>query len=86
MEAKGINKTIWHRQIELRDNDKLSIGTIICILAPRPVDNFMANNMPLLVSHYPVFVIQDPPSYPFQEIHNLVEANPSLSFCEIGLN
>ena len=47
MEAKGINQTIWHRQIEQRDNDKLTIGAIIWILAPRPVDNFMTNNMPL---------------------------------------
>ena len=85
MEAKGVNQTIWHRQIELRDNGKLSIGTIIWNLAPRTVDNFMTNNMPLLVSHYPVFVMQDPPSFPFQEIYNLVEANQSFTFCENGL-
>ena len=45
----------------------------------------MINNMPLLVSHYPVFVMQDPPSFPFQEIYKLVEANQSFSFCENGL-
>ena len=65
MEAKGVNQTIWHRQIELRDNGKLSIGAIIWILAPRPVDNFMTNNMHLLVSHYPSFMMQDPPSFAF---------------------
>ena len=85
MEAKGINQTIWHRQIELRDNGKLLIGIIIWILVPKPVDTFMRNNIPLLVSHYPVFVMQDPPSFPFQEIHNLGEANQSFSFYENGL-
>ena len=51
MEAKDVNSTISNRQIELRDNGKLSIGTIIPILAPRPVDNFMTNKMPLLVPY-----------------------------------
>ena len=66
MEARGANLKIWHMQIELGDNGKLLIGTIIRILAPRPVDNLMTNNMLLLVSHHPVFVMQDPPSYPFR--------------------
>ena len=85
MEARGANLKIWHMQIELGDNGKLLIGTIIQILAPRPVDKFMTNNMDLLVSHYPVFVMQDPTSYPFQEILNLMEANQSFSFCQNGL-
>ena len=38
-----------------------------------------------LVSHYPVFVMQDLPSFPFQDVHNLVETNQSFSFCENGL-
>ena len=42
----------------------------------------MTNKIHLLVSNYPVFVMLDPPSFPFQEIHNLVEANQSFSFCE----
>ena len=42
----------------------------------------MTNTMPLLVSHYPVFVMQDPHSYPFQEIHDLVEVNQSFRFYE----
>ena len=51
----------------------------------RPVDKLMINNISLLVNHYPVFVMQDPQSFLFQEIHNLVEANQSFSFCENGL-
>ena len=45
----------------------------------------MTNNMLLLVSHCTVFVMQDPPSNPFQEIHNQEEAKLSFSFCENGL-
>ena len=64
MEAKCVNQTIWHKQIEQSDNGKLSIRTIIRILTLRPVDNFMTNKIPLFF--HPVFMMQDPASFPFQ--------------------
>ena len=70
MEAKGLNQTIWHKQIELRDDGRLSMITIIWILAPRPVQNLMTNNMLLLLRHYPIFMMQDPPSFLIQDTHN----------------
>ena len=54
MEAKGSNTTLWHRQPELRDNGEISIGSVIRMLSPRPVDDFMAHGMPLLMTNHPI--------------------------------
>ena len=66
MEAKGINQTIGHRRIDLRDRGKLSFGKIVWILVPRPLGNVITNSMSLLASHI--------------QTHDLVEANLSFSF------
>lgn len=82
MEARGSNQELWNRSIELRDNGTVTIGTVLRLLSPRPIQNFMANNVPLLCSHYPALILKNPPIFLHVSIKDLVETNASFAFCE----
>jgi len=82
MEAKGTNQELWHRCIELRDNGTVTIGTVLRLMSPRPVQNFMANNVPLLCSHYSALILKRPPIFLSVGIKQQVETNASFAFCE----
>ena len=50
METRNINVCLWNRNIELRENGVLPMGTIIRILAPPPSITYVAGNIPKLES------------------------------------
>ena len=86
MEAKGSNTTLWHCQPELRDNSEISKGNVFRMLSPRPVEDFMAHGMPLLVTNHPVSLCEQPHTYIHAPIRTLVKPNHSYAFCESGLS
>ena len=82
MESKSTNQVLWNRNIEYRDNGTVTIGSIIRILSPRPVDGFMPNNVPLITTQFPVVVMTRSKSLLSIGIKNLVEQNASFAFCQ----
>ena len=82
MESKSTNQVLWNRNIEFRDNGTVTIGTVIRILSPRPIDGFMPNNVPLITTQFPVVVMTRSKSLLSIGIKNLVEQNASFAFCQ----
>jgi hypothetical protein len=80
METRIENRSLWSHNVELRDNGVLSIGTVFRLLAPRPITNLMAGDIPLLVSKFPVRILKDPKTYLPIEINYEIKGNSSFAF------
>ena len=48
MESKNSNKCMFDKNVELRDNGVISIGTFFRIISPHPIENKMRGDIPLL--------------------------------------
>lgn len=70
---------IWDRNLEYRDNGTLCIGSIIRILAPRPVESFM-NSTPLIATNEPTVMMKRPFSLNVVPINSQIGANNSSAF------
>ena len=60
MEACDITFCLWDRNIELRENSVLTMGTIIRILTPSPIITYLADKMPMIETQFPALVIHHP--------------------------
>ena len=66
--SHGITKTqqnsnLWLNNVELRDNGVITIGTVFRIICLLPVTNYLRGEIPLIESHHPVIILQQPKSY-----------------------
>jgi hypothetical protein len=84
MESRTQNTTLWKRNVEFRDNGILTIGSIIRILAPRPVESLMAGDIPLLTTNFPVVIMQPPRRYLDVPIKLLVAGDNAYGFVMNG--
>ena len=80
MEARNKNQNLWSKNVNLRDNGAVSIGSFIRIPSPLPVESYMRCDIPLIVSHSPVILLKPPLSVPQIYMNFSVEANTSLGF------
>jgi hypothetical protein len=60
----------------------VTIGSVIRVLSPRPIDGFMPNNMPLISTQFPVVVMCRSRNLLSVGIKSLVEQNASFAFCQ----
>ena len=81
METRTKNKEMWKRNVELRDNGILTIGTVFRILAPRPIENLMKGDIPLIESKFPAMVMNTPRIFLPIEIDYQVTGNHCFAFC-----
>ena len=84
MEARNMNTNLWSRNVNHRDNGSISIGSIIRVCCPRPVDNFMRGDIPLMVTHNPVFLLKYPSKIATMQIDPEIGSNTSLAFVHNG--
>ena len=80
MEARNLNQNLWNRNVNHRDNGAVSIGSLIRIPCPMPVDTWMRGGIPLLVTHFPVFVLKYPATIPSIRMHNEIGGETLLAF------
>lgn len=60
METTSTNNMLFNRNIEHRDNGTITIGSYVRMVGLRPVENIMANDLPLLVMTDPFIVLRRP--------------------------
>ena len=60
MESKNSNQCLFNKNIELRDNGVISIGTFFRIVTPLPIENKMRGDIPLINTHLPLIVMMRP--------------------------
>ena len=60
MEARNKNICLWDCNTESQDHGVLAMETVICILAPLPIDNITAGNVRLVKIQFLVIVMQHP--------------------------
>ena len=60
MESKNSNQCLFNKNVELRDNGVISIGTFVRILTPLAIENKMRGDIPLIKTHYPLIVMKRP--------------------------
>ena len=81
MEARNTNTSLWDRNVELRDNGILTIGTYLRILAPKPITKMMSGDIPMIETQFPVIVMK-PPSVNMDSIviDYEIQGNNALAF------
>jgi hypothetical protein len=80
MEARNQNKQLWNSNLEWRDNGVISIGTIFRILGPRPIDNVMSGDVPMLQSDFPAVIMKPPKLFVPVNIDPMIQGNTALAF------
>ena len=85
MEARNQNKKLWNKNVNHRDNSEISIGSIIRLLCPMPIEAYMRCDVPLVISHQPAILMKTPRILENVRMSNEFEANTSLAFYTIML-
>ena len=80
MEARNQNKNLWNKNVNHRDNGAISIGSIIRLPCPMPIDAYMRCDIPLVISHQPAILMKTPRALENVRMSNEIEANTSLAF------
>lgn len=84
MEARNQNKNLWNKNVNYRDNGAISVGSIIRLPCPMPIDSYMRCDIPLIVSHQPAILLKFPRIIRPIPLNNEIEANTSLAFVYNG--
>ena len=48
---------LWNFNRSIRDDGEISIGTSVCILNPKPIKNFLANDVPIIETDHPLVTL-----------------------------
>ena len=81
MEAKNSNKALFDRNLELRDNGTITIGSFVRIIAPQPIEDYMNGDIPLLKTSASLIVLLRPRLMPTVTINYEVSTDQSMAFC-----
>lgn len=74
MMTNDMNKRIFHRDLMLRDNGTITIGSFFRLLAPYPIERNM-QGIPLVRSHYPIVALEYPSDLMSIPINTYIQAN-----------
>ena len=85
MESRNQNTSLWNRNVELRDNGVLSIGTVFRIIDPCPIGSLMASDITLLNTDFTVVIIQSPRYYKQVLINYQFQVNNDFGFVLNGV-
>ena len=80
MEGTNKNTNLWRNNVELRDNGIITIGTILRITAPLPIDSYMRGDIPLIQTHYPAIFLHKPSAFLQFIPHENLEGESSRAF------
>ena len=80
MITRDDNICFLNRNIELRDNGIVTVGTIIRLISPRPITNTI-QGIPCLVSSFPAIVMKKSNNFHDIGIDYQVQGNQSLVLC-----
>ena len=86
MEARNLNSTLWNRNVNHRDNGSITVGSIIRVPCPLPIDSWMRGDIPLIVSHFPVFLLKFPSHINTIQMNSEIGGNTSLAFVYNGVD
>ena len=59
IESNGVNDRLWNREILLRDT-VVTIGTFVLMRSPNEIENYLGDDIPIIVSSYPLYVLKKP--------------------------
>ena len=76
MMSNDMNRRLFHRDLLLRDNGTITVGSYLRILAPHPIERNM-NGIPLLKSDYPAIAMDTPKRLAPIYINSHIEGNKS---------
>lgn len=85
MESRGTNNCLWDRNVEFRDNGTISVGSIIRIIAPRPIQSKMNGDIPMVQTSCPVIAMRLPLSFPDVRVNKGIKGNKSMAFIYNGV-
>jgi hypothetical protein len=80
MVTRDINQALFERNIELRDNGVITIGSYFRIVAPKPINQLMNGDIPLLETNFPLIVLNPPAMSQKISVNMEIEGNASLAF------
>lgn len=80
MEGTNKNTNLWRNNVELCDNGIITIGTILRITAPLPIDSYMRGDIPLIQTHYPTIVLHKLSTFLQFIPHENLEGETSRTF------
>ena len=83
MEARNQNMNLWAKNINLRDNGAISIGSLIRFPCPMPIQQYMRCDIPLLMSQLPAILLKTP-KMNTHPLNHEIESNTSLGFIYRG--
>ena len=81
METKNSNKALFDRNLELRDNGTITIGTFVRIIAPQPIEDYMNGDIPLVKTTGSLIVLVRPRQMPTVSINYEIHTDQSMAFC-----
>ena len=81
MEARNSNKALFDRNLELRDNGTITIGTFVRIIAPQPIEDYMNGDIPLVKTSNSLIVLVRPRQMPTVAINYEIQTEQSMAFC-----
>ena len=70
------NKRIFHRDLMLRENGNITVGSFFRVIAPYAVERNM-QGIPLVKLHYPAIVLESPVELPTIVINRYIQAKES---------
>ena len=76
MMSSDQNKRLFHRDLMLRDNGVITIGSYIRVLAPLPIDRNMTG-IPMIRTFFPVIAMERPAEVHLIILNSYIEANQS---------
>lgn len=86
MEARNMNSNLWNRNVNHRDNGAVSIGSLVRIARPMPIDSYMRGDIPMVVSHIPVVLLRYPDLIAAVQMNYEIEGNTSFGFVYNNVN
>eukprot|EP00957_Ditylum_brightwellii_P143130 10905762-Ditylum_brightwellii.AAC.1 len=79
MEACNMNQSLWQKNLNHHDNGAVSVGFIIQMMCPLPIEFYMCNDIPIVQSPYPVILLKFPSRVFAISMNHKIEANTSLA-------
>jgi hypothetical protein len=90
MESSSKNKRLWGKNVSLRDDGTITVGTILRAMNPLPIEQLMPNGGAILETRFTSIIMKHPRVLPEAPINFGLAGNSSNSFilnrCSLTIN
>lgn len=86
VESTNQNTELWKQNHTYRDNGAIHIGSLLRLASPKPVEKYMKNDIPMIVTDQKLHLLRFPSHLNTNKIDYQIEANTSLAFLYNGIN